>query len=152
MHWIKYHEHARTLPTNFVALGDAWMRLNPVWGQGCTLALMGATTLDGVLRAASGLAVGPAFFATLHTRLGGTWADMKARDYAYDACEPVRGEDRSVGAGRRAFAEMLGKRALAGDKDVQRRMLGVSAWVLPPTDMLAPSVLGKLALDWVLGR
>jgi hypothetical protein len=151
MHWVKYHEHAATLPENYVALGDAWMRLNPVFGQGMAKAVVEATTLDGVLRGAAGPAVGRAFFARAAARTGGVWTQTKIGDYAHASCAPAAGETRALGARRRAFNARVGKRGLRGDLDVQRRMLGVRGWVLPATDMMAPSVLGKLALDWVRG-
>jgi 2-polyprenyl-6-methoxyphenol hydroxylase-like FAD-dependent oxidoreductase len=152
MHWVKYHEHADTLPANYVVLGDAWMRMNPVFGQGMAKALVEATTLDGVLRAAAGPAVGRAFFARAAARTGGAWTQTKIGDYAHDTCVPAAGETREMGARSRAFSARLGKRMLRGDTDLQRRMLGVRAWVLPATDMMAPSVLAKLALDWVRGQ
>jgi hypothetical protein len=38
------------LPVNFVALGDAAMRVNPIFGQGIGKAAIDVATLDGVLR------------------------------------------------------------------------------------------------------
>jgi hypothetical protein len=38
------------MPANFVALGDAAMRVNPIFGQGCGKAAVDVTTLDGILR------------------------------------------------------------------------------------------------------
>jgi hypothetical protein len=164
MHYVKYHEHVAVLPNNFVALGDAHLRLNPVFGQGMAKTAVEVTILDSVLRriarpspsaaASTGLIVSPSFFKSLHARVGGTWKTTKFGDYANDCCEPASGETLAVGAGMRAFNSKVGKRAIVhGDLDVQRRMMGVRAWVLPPTDIIAsPSVLGKLALDYVLGR
>jgi hypothetical protein len=157
MHWIKYHEHASVLPVNFVALGDALLKMNPVFGQGMAKTMVEAITLDAVLRSVSassvrGLGIGPIFFKKLVARTSGTWKQVKFGDYAHEGCEPVLGETRDVGANQRAFNSRFGRRALKGDKDIQRRMMGMRAWVLPPTDAFAPSVLAKLAMDWVLGR
>jgi hypothetical protein len=157
MHWVKYHQHISMVPSNFVAVGDSWMRLNPVWGQGAAMAMIQATSLDATLRAVpstsqSKLAIAPAYFKKIDARLGGVWNDVKSRDYEYEACDTVPGESRQTGARSRAFGMAIGKRAVAGDVDLQRRLMGVTQWVLPPTDMVAPSVLARVALGWVLGR
>ncbi|KAG9047420.1 hypothetical protein FS837_002276 [Tulasnella sp. UAMH 9824] len=49
LNWIRWHL-AKNLPPNFVAIGDAIMKLNPVYGQGITKACIDVTTLDAVLR------------------------------------------------------------------------------------------------------
>lgn len=32
LHWTKYHDKHLDLPDNFVAIGDATMKVNPVFG------------------------------------------------------------------------------------------------------------------------
>jgi 2-polyprenyl-6-methoxyphenol hydroxylase-like FAD-dependent oxidoreductase len=152
MHWVKYHEHTMSLPSNFVASGDALQRLNPIAGQGMAKAMVEATTLDAVLRASVTPTIGPAFFKKVAARTGSVWTSTKIGDYAYEVCEPALGETREFGARQRKFNRRIGKRALAGDQDIQLLIMGIRSWVLPPTDMLAPSVLMKLALDWICGQ
>lgn len=53
-----------SLPANFAVLGDAIMRLNPVFGQGCAKAMVDAVSLDGALREVSATSGVPANFAT----------------------------------------------------------------------------------------
>lgn len=90
---VFYERVARVLPSNFVALGDATMRLNPRFGsvlllirsrtssqrgsEGITKSAVGAATLDGALRS---VAAGPldktfgrTFFARLAKRTQGLW-------------------------------------------------------------------------------
>jgi 2-polyprenyl-6-methoxyphenol hydroxylase-like FAD-dependent oxidoreductase len=50
LHRLKYSKHAASLPNNFVALGDAAVRLNPVNGQGMAKAAVEVIALDGALR------------------------------------------------------------------------------------------------------
>lgn len=45
---FKYQE-SKGLPTNFVALGDAVCRVNPLYGHGFAKALAGATCLNTLL-------------------------------------------------------------------------------------------------------
>ncbi|KAG8971214.1 hypothetical protein FRC05_011408 [Tulasnella sp. 425] len=44
------YDLSKRLPQNFVPIGDAVMKLNPVYGQGGTKACMDVCSLDGVLR------------------------------------------------------------------------------------------------------
>ncbi|KAJ4483586.1 hypothetical protein J3R30DRAFT_3698456 [Lentinula aciculospora] len=46
--YIQYHKTAN-LPSNFVALGDSVISVDPLYGQGCTKAFLGAAVLHSVL-------------------------------------------------------------------------------------------------------
>lgn len=79
--WVRYHNvdgKNGTLPTNWVAVGDAVMKLNPVYGQGCSKANLDVITLDGVLRATPASGFGSAnvsgtFFKSEAPRVAGAW-------------------------------------------------------------------------------
>jgi len=47
---MRHYEQLPRLPENFVVLGDAVCAFNPVYGQGMTIAALGALTLDQCLR------------------------------------------------------------------------------------------------------
>jgi flavin-dependent dehydrogenase len=47
---LRHYEQLARMPDGFVALGDAVCAFNPVYGQGMTVAAVGAETLDDVLR------------------------------------------------------------------------------------------------------
>lgn len=47
---LRHFDRANRLPENFVVLGDAACAFNPVYGQGMTIASLGAVTLDNCLR------------------------------------------------------------------------------------------------------
>jgi hypothetical protein len=153
MHWVRYDRHTSMIPINFIALGDARMRMNPITGQGMGRVMVEAATLDSVLRAStvspSGPAIGPAFFKKAAARTANTWLQLKLADYANASCEPVPGETREISARFRKYQSYVGKRSLAGDKDIIVRGAGVRGWVSPPTDLFAPSVLLKVAMDWI---
>lgn len=55
---LRHFERCRRWPTGFVAIGDSVCALNPVYGQGMSVAAVAATLLDGALerRGALGLA------------------------------------------------------------------------------------------------
>jgi len=50
MNRVRHFESAKNLPENFVVLGDAACAFNPVYGQGMTIAALGARTLQECLR------------------------------------------------------------------------------------------------------
>ena len=47
---LRHFERAKELPENFLLLGDAVCAFNPVYGQGMTIAALGALTLKNTLR------------------------------------------------------------------------------------------------------
>ncbi|KAG9029737.1 hypothetical protein FRB95_004939 [Tulasnella sp. JGI-2019a] len=154
MSFVKYHEAPKgTLPDNWVAVGDAISKLNPVYGQGCTKAMMDAITLDALLRhvpsnqvISSGFS--GKFFHKSIARSGGMWDGTKSADYGWPTTEPSNGEKLSEGAFGRHFSRHL---LIAGRKS--RRIL--LAWQLtiwgfvPSTDLFAPSILGRVAWNWL---
>ncbi|KAJ8472462.1 hypothetical protein ONZ45_g16642 [Pleurotus djamor] len=103
--YVQYHHHIATLPSNFLAIGDSEMQLNPIFAQGCSKALFGAMTLNAILheRNTSGefhsKEIGKAYFKRSQSTLDDIWTSTKAIDYGYETTIPVPGESR-VRSGR----------------------------------------------------
>ncbi|KAK0195803.1 hypothetical protein F5146DRAFT_997316 [Armillaria mellea] len=109
--YIRY-EKAVNLPSNWVALGDSVMRVNPVYGQGCTKAFFGALCLNTLLRELD--RDSPRLFqevlwhacsqdrTTLVTRHA-----TKTGDYAYPTTVPVAGETLAKGSWIRWYMKKL---------------------------------------------
>ncbi|KAF7422979.1 hypothetical protein PC9H_011143 [Pleurotus ostreatus] len=78
--FVQYHKIAQSLPSNFIAIGDSVAQINPVFGQGCTKALYGATILNSILHncvPAAELGRLPENFSTLYfERSHGTVEDL----------------------------------------------------------------------------
>lgn len=151
---VKYHENV-DLPSNFIALGDAWMRLNSINGQGLAKTGLEATTLDATLRASSSLDISAPFYRRLTPRVLRAWTSQKISDAKLETSEPVQlpgSPPNMMDNLMTACTKGIGRRMLAGDRDVASRVMGISAWVRPPTDLMVPSVLGKVMLDKLLGR
>jgi 2-polyprenyl-6-methoxyphenol hydroxylase-like FAD-dependent oxidoreductase len=53
MHHYRF-DKAPELPDNYAIVGDALLRLNPIFGQGCAKAAQDVTTLDAMLRKVTG--------------------------------------------------------------------------------------------------
>jgi hypothetical protein len=66
MHHYRF-DKAPALPDNYAIMGDALIRLNPVFGQGCAKAGQDVATLDAVLRKCTGTVVPDGFSRQLLT-------------------------------------------------------------------------------------
>lgn len=78
--WVQWNKIAQdgTLPRNWIAVGDATMTLNPLYGQGIYKACVDSSTLDTVLRSISSssyrLSNIPAlFYKRLNPRISSLW-------------------------------------------------------------------------------
>ncbi|KAK0494800.1 hypothetical protein EDD18DRAFT_284498 [Armillaria luteobubalina] len=105
---IRY-EKAVNLPSNWIALGDSVMRVNPIYGQGCTKAFFGALCLNTLLR---NLTVIPRGFSkeyfNMHAaKIVPLWHGTKTGDYAYPTTIPVAGETLAKGSWIRWYMKNL---------------------------------------------
>ncbi|KAG9029095.1 hypothetical protein FRB95_005744 [Tulasnella sp. JGI-2019a] len=154
MSFIKYHQAPKgTLPDNWVAVGDAFFKLNPVYGQGCTKAVMDAITLDGLLRRLPSNSVIPSdffgrFFHKAIARTGGMWDNTKATDYGWPTTEPAKGETLHEGAFVRNFDRYL---CYAGrmNEHVHRTWQFTNWGFIPSTDLFAPWILRHVVWNWL---
>ncbi|TFK99946.1 hypothetical protein BDV98DRAFT_570475 [Pterulicium gracile] len=105
---IEYHELSR-LPSNFVAIGDAAMVVNPIFGQGCGKAMFGVLLLDKMLRQTPAghfdASFSKRFFNELYSRTEILWHTNKSMDYAYATTTPCEGETLAYGR----FSRWMGK-------------------------------------------
>ncbi|KAG7442674.1 uncharacterized protein BT62DRAFT_922394 [Guyanagaster necrorhizus] len=97
---IRY-EKATNLPANFVAAGDSVMRVNPVFGQGCMKAFIGAICLNTLLQ--NNVQSIPSnfserFFEMQADKTIPFWDAAKAFDYGYSTTVPMAGETLSSGS------------------------------------------------------
>lgn len=91
---VRHFENVKNLPENFVVLGDAACAFNPVYGQGMTIASLGALTLRQCLREqaeweADGSEYGLArrFQQRLAKVNKAPWLMATGEDYRYDETE-----------------------------------------------------------------
>ncbi|KAG9029738.1 hypothetical protein FRB95_004940 [Tulasnella sp. JGI-2019a] len=153
MNYIPYHD-AKRLPSNWVAVGDAVMRLNPVYGQGCTKAMIDVTSLDNILRTVpSQRKILPKdfskrFFNKRAPRVQGLWDGTKDTDYAFPATVVAEGDTRKTGA----FGRNLGRYILITGRtnlDVQSVFFNVNCCLSPATDLFSPLILAKITWTWL---
>ncbi|KZV85963.1 hypothetical protein EXIGLDRAFT_841092 [Exidia glandulosa HHB12029] len=139
---IHYERASAILPRNFVALGDASMRVNPRFGEGVTKSAVGAITLDATLRSLppSNASFGPRFFSSLHARTGSIWLSSKTADYARETTVPVEGETRDVGRFMRWYRTRL-VRAAAKNPAVASALWHIGQFLAPAPLVFSPSIL-----------
>ncbi|KAG9047419.1 hypothetical protein FS837_002275 [Tulasnella sp. UAMH 9824] len=146
LNWIQWHQ-AKSLPPNFVAIGDAIMKLNPVYGQGVTKACIDVTTLDAVLRRIPSTLplpnVSKSFFKREVPRVQGLWDGTKANDYGFSTTVPAEGEDLSHGAFMRNWGRDV---LILGHEDpaTHSAWWDVNMMIAPGTDLFSPRVVVKM--------
>ncbi|KAL1678036.1 hypothetical protein EV122DRAFT_278668 [Schizophyllum commune] len=144
------------LPANWLAVGDAVLRVNPVYAQGLSHILHSMATFDACLREVwvdgqSAPTKLPAtfartFFARQHQKIVPIWESNKTSDYAFATTTPCKGETLEKGAWLRWYFKRL-RYLMQEDTDITRRMVWVGSFLAPDVDVLAPSVLLKVVWD-----
>ncbi|KAF8524139.1 hypothetical protein BU17DRAFT_43208 [Hysterangium stoloniferum] len=154
--YVRYYQ-AQNLPSNFIAIGDSVLQLNPIRGQGCTKACVEAVSLNALLSRCSPLQYGSRevlpnnfgreFFDLQATRTGFLWDLYKSDDYAWQTTVPTKGDNlHTSGAWRRAYGSLL-MRLVVQDREVAAVWWHVLSWLAPPTDLMTPMILFKVA--WI---
>ncbi|KAJ7815187.1 hypothetical protein B0H14DRAFT_3878445 [Mycena olivaceomarginata] len=148
--YVRYHSvPGGTLPSNFIAVGDSNLQLNPVYGQGFAKAMLNAITLNSLLHSLdSGVQTLPQdfsarYFKTNASRTGGLWDATRLHDYGALTCEPMTGESRDTGRLVRWF-ELKLITAATKYKDVAAALWRVRHLIAAENALLTPTVLGKV--------
>jgi 2-polyprenyl-6-methoxyphenol hydroxylase-like FAD-dependent oxidoreductase len=146
--WRRYDRWPAKL-ASFVVLGDAACAFNPVYGQGMTTGALSAITLRDTI-----------------VKLGLEHAELEGRFYAAQAelqkapWGMATGADFAVPGvvghkpmSNRIFDPIFGLiMAYSADDPVVRKTVGQVIHMLrPPSDLFAPSLLGRAALNVVRG-
>ncbi|KAF8607790.1 hypothetical protein BDV93DRAFT_603567 [Ceratobasidium sp. AG-I] len=148
---IDYAKASR--PSNFVAIGDSFLRVNPTYGQGISKALVDVASLNGALldtalaanpaANASGWSLPSGFSSEMLTRqtprVVHMWDSTKDSDYGRRGTELVPGESPELGEFGRTYWK--GVVHVAGkNKYVAADVIKATQLVAPPLDLLRPSL------------
>ncbi|KAK7016955.1 hypothetical protein R3P38DRAFT_2541121 [Favolaschia claudopus] len=147
---IQYHR-AVNLPSNFVALGDSVITVNPVYGEGTAKALRCVLSLHKMLHSALSSGVKDTlppdfsmkFFAEAHGKTDWMWQSTRLADYGLPTTEPIVGETLSSGAFWRRYGNHM--QALAPKNEL-------AAWVFytmlaglgTPIDAMHPRLMFRV--------
>jgi 2-polyprenyl-6-methoxyphenol hydroxylase-like FAD-dependent oxidoreductase len=137
--WRRYDQMAR-FPAGLLVVGDALCSLNPIYGQGMTMAGLEALALQEYLLRADG--VPQRFFSDAAKHIGPTWAMNQANDREPS---PVHGRHS---LSRRLTKWTVDKALKAAENDIvlTERLFRVAHLVDPPSRLQDPSLLGRVVL------
>ncbi|KAF8327376.1 uncharacterized protein EI90DRAFT_3067496 [Cantharellus anzutake] len=146
--WIDYG--SKTVPNNFIAIGDSVMGVNPIFGQGVAKLLYNATVLNSILQKATTtkrLVELPKRFARSYfdriLRIDkGMFDTNRILDYGYESTVPQPGETLETGKGFRRYFEAL-LHSLAYDPSGYEIFVHVFGGFSPGIDLLTPSFIFK---------
>lgn len=135
---LRHFEEAR-LPARTIAVGDALCSVDPVFGQGMTVAALTAEVLERCL--ASGVEdPAPLFWARVPAAYRAAWELSTTEDFRYSQ---VTGR-RPFGIGAAHWYTAHVHRLTGTDEDVYRRFARVMHLLRPPSHLFHPSVVGKV--------
>ncbi|KAJ7066149.1 hypothetical protein C8F01DRAFT_1365750 [Mycena amicta] len=147
--YVRYHL-ATNLPSNFVALGDSVMTVNPLYGEGGSKALRCAMALHKTLfhtQKTSGRILPDSFsedfFEEEHKRTDWLWENTRTIDYGAPTTEPIAGDSLSRGAFVRWYATRLQSLAIT-DYQAGKVMYESTIGFASPIDALHPNLVLKV--------
>jgi len=135
--WRRYDQMPR-LPNGLVVLGDALCNLNPLYGQGMTMAALQAVALRDCLRAGDTDLAGR-FYRAAAELIAPVWAMNEANDRP-----PAAGTPHALRG--RVFSWMQRAALMAATNDivVAERILRVRNLLDPPTRLQDPALLLRI--------
>ncbi|KAJ7051149.1 hypothetical protein C8F01DRAFT_646332 [Mycena amicta] len=149
LQYLSYHTlPPDALPTNYIAVGDATVFLNPIHGQGFGKAMLNTIVLNSLLHSITSSSTvlppdfGHRYFADSAKCAHGLDA-TRLHDYGSISCKPMAGETKDTGRIVRWLEKKLLSAALY-DEEVASALWHVRQMLAAETLLLAPSVLVKV--------
>ena len=135
--WRRY-ERMQQFPGGLLVIGDALCYLNPIYGQGMTMAALEALALQGYLR--DGCDDPRRFFRAAAKHIGPTWAMNQTRDRVPSPAD----ERRSLRTGLTTWT--MNKALTAAEHDIvlTERFFRVSNLVDPPSSLQDPALIARV--------
>lgn len=140
---LRHYERLARWPERLLVLGDAYCGFNPVYGQGMTVAAMGAETLHDQLQENRGQLDGleGRFQKRLAAVVQTPWLMATGEDLRYPETEGQR-----PGGAARLVQKYLDRITvvMADDQDVAATFFHVLNLTTPPTALFRPSILFRV--------
>ncbi|KIL56901.1 hypothetical protein M378DRAFT_88651 [Amanita muscaria Koide BX008] len=145
---------AANMPSNWVALGDSVMHVNPIFGQGIAKAFLGTASLNTLLHEVHPDCVPKTFAKTFFdmqaTKIEPLWDSVKAVDYNFDSTEPLPGETLDTDSGKRWFFRHVQILATKDDH-IASVWWHVRNFLVPPFDFFHPDIVLKVFREAIKG-
>lgn len=136
------YERLTRFPAGLLVLGDAICSLNPIYGQGMSLAVLQAVALRDSLESSASLdRVWPRYFGAAAAAIDGAWTIAAGADFAF------RGVSGTRPAGIDAINRYMSfvHRAASIDRVVCRRFFDVANLLAPASALMRPAILARVA-------
>ncbi|THD70601.1 FAD-dependent monooxygenase [Phenylobacterium sp.] len=132
-------------PGGILPLGDTIAHVNPLFGQGMTLASTHAMNLDGILaeRSASGeglKGVSRPYFERTKLFTQSVWRGLEGVEFSYSCTKGQRPADLDR---RLAYSRGL-RKLIEQDAEVHRLLTGVSQMIHPPDVIMRPDIVERV--------
>ncbi|KIK57714.1 hypothetical protein GYMLUDRAFT_262886 [Collybiopsis luxurians FD-317 M1] len=155
--YIRYHDTVN-LPSNFVALGDSVMSIDPLFGQGCTKAMLGAVALHATLsnsrKDSNSRVLSPgfskSFFKKHFNKTDGFWQTTRLLDYGVPCTKPLPGENLRSGELLRWYIRRL-RLLSTKDEHARRALYDGAQGFASPIDTLHPLLVLKVIWNAFMG-
>ncbi|BBY65870.1 FAD-dependent oxidoreductase [Mycolicibacterium helvum] len=134
--WRRY-DRTSDLPSGLVVFGDALCSLNPLHGQGMTMAALQALALRDCLRAGDA-DLPQRFFSAAAEYIGPVWAANRAND------RPVAAAQGAPARRLNTWIQRAALRAASADIGVAERIMRVRGLIDPPERLREPSFLARI--------
>lgn len=142
-HQRRRWDRLRRFPERYVVTGDAVCSLNPLYGQGMSVALLEARALGEVIDRHGLDRVGPRSFRAAQPAVARAWTGATGADLADPAVDGPRPPSwRFVNA----YVQRVVRRATV-DPVVADAFLAVQAMVAPPSALLRPALMARVLWD-----
>jgi 2-polyprenyl-6-methoxyphenol hydroxylase-like FAD-dependent oxidoreductase len=136
--WRRY-ERLTEFPAGLLVVGDAWCSLNPIYGQGMTMAALEALALRDCLRAGRA-DLARRFFRAAAEHVGPVWA----RNQANDGSGSSTHNSRSVSRRLKRWTVHAVLQAASTDVTVAEQLLRVNNLVDPPARLQNRALLPRI--------
>jgi 2-polyprenyl-6-methoxyphenol hydroxylase-like FAD-dependent oxidoreductase len=133
-------ERLRSLPTGYLAAGDAICSFNPVYGQGMTCAALEALALGRVLDSSPEPKLAREFYRAAARIIAVPWRFAVGADFAYPE---TTGPKPPLVKLLNAYSRRL-QLVTRTDTEVRRRFTRVQHLIAPPSVLFSPSVVAKV--------
>ncbi|KAK0188416.1 hypothetical protein F5146DRAFT_1055146 [Armillaria mellea] len=142
--YIRYEKGVK-LPSNLIALGDSVMKVNPIYGHGCTKAFFGAICLNVLLQNLTEIheSFSNRFFRMQAEKITPLWNGTKVGDYLYPTTVPIPGETLSHGSWLRWYMKRLTILSFTDDQAASA-LWHVRTLLAPSIDTLQPGLVFKV--------
>jgi 2-polyprenyl-6-methoxyphenol hydroxylase-like FAD-dependent oxidoreductase len=142
----RHYERLHRWPGSFLVVGDAMSALNPIYGQGMSVAAKAASVLDTELRRSAVAALTGRRARALQRRLAEcgsvAWTMSTSADLRYTAARNVR--RRLLGSLQRRYLNRVVETAM-DNPIVHDAFLDVMSLLMPPATLFRPRILTKVA-------